>query len=129
VLSLAALSGGSRWAPILAMLGVGAAAALANGPIQAIFQAVVPAELQGRVFTLLASLSGAMTPIGLLLATPVADLAGIRVWYVVAGGVCLAAGGAGFLIPAIARIEDGATPVAVEPSQSEEEAAAPPVPA
>lgn len=38
-------------------------------------------EYQGRVFTLMASVATAMTLVGLLLATPVADLTGVRTWY------------------------------------------------
>ena len=62
-------------------------------------------EYQGRVFTLMASLATAMTPVGLLLATPVADLAGVRAWYLAAGTVCAALGAAAFLVRPIAVIE------------------------
>jgi DHA3 family macrolide efflux protein-like MFS transporter len=89
-----------------AMLAVGLTIPLANGPILAIMQATIPAGLQGRVFTLLASLSGAMAPLGLLLAAPVADLLGVRIWYVIAGFACLLMGIASFFVPAILRIEE-----------------------
>lgn len=56
-----------------------------NGPVQATLQVTVAPEMQGRVFTLLASLATAMTPIGLLLAGPLSDLVAVNVWYVVAG--------------------------------------------
>jgi MFS family permease len=61
---------------VVAMLAVGAFSAIANGCIAAVLQATIAPEYQGRVFTLMMSVASAMTPIGLLLATPVADAAG-----------------------------------------------------
>jgi MFS transporter, DHA3 family, macrolide efflux protein len=63
-------------------------------------------EYQGRVFTLMMSVAGAMTPIGLLLATPLADLAGVRAWYIAGGFVCAAMGTAAFFVRTIVRIEE-----------------------
>jgi len=88
------------------MFLVGAMAPLINGSAQAILQATVRPDFQGRVFTLMASLSGAMVPVGLGLAAPVADLMGVRAWYVASGLICAAMGALGFLIPAILRIEE-----------------------
>ena len=59
----------------------GAALSFANGPMFAIMQATVAKDMQGRIFTLLGSLSGAMMPLGLALAGPVADAIGVRAWY------------------------------------------------
>jgi DHA3 family macrolide efflux protein-like MFS transporter len=95
----------------IAMLAIGLTIPLVNGPILAIMQATIPAGLQGRVFTLLASLSGAMAPIGLFLAAPVAGLLGVRIWYVIAGLACLLVGVAAFLVPAILRIEESSHPM------------------
>jgi DHA3 family macrolide efflux protein-like MFS transporter len=97
---------------IVAMCAVGLSSAVANGCIVAILQATIAPEFQGRVFTLMMSLATAMTPIGLLLATPVADLAGVRAWYVAAGIVCAAM--AVVLARPIVRIEESAA--AAEPS-------------
>ena len=63
--------------------------------------------MQGRVFTLIMSVSGAMSPIGLIIAGPVADALGVRSWYFVGGVACLVMGVACFFIPAIVHIEDG----------------------
>ncbi len=86
----------------------GAALSLANGPLFAIMQATVAKDMQGRVFTLLGSLSGAMMPLGLALAGPVADAIGVRSWYLVAGAVTVAMAAAGFFIPSLMRIEEHA---------------------
>lgn len=90
---------------LTAMLAIGLIIPFVNGPIQAILQATIAAEYQGRVFTLVGSIAGVMAPLGLLLAAPVAELAGVRAWYVTAGLVCVAMGVAGFLLPALLRIE------------------------
>lgn len=110
--SVVALGIATAYVPALAaMLAVGLIAPFANGPIQAILQATIAAEYQGRVFTLMGSLAGVTMPLGLLLAAPVAEMAGVRTWYVVGGLVCLTMGAAGFLMPSLLRIEapgDGA---------------------
>ena len=90
---------------IAAMLLVGVFSATANGCIAAIFQATIAPEYQGRVFTLMMSVAGAMTPVGLLLAAPLADLAGVRAWYLAGGVICAAMGAAAFFVPPILQIE------------------------
>jgi DHA3 family macrolide efflux protein-like MFS transporter len=90
---------------VSAMLVVGASAAVVNGSIAAVFQATVAPEVQGRVFTLMTSVATAMTPLGLLLATPVANLAGIRAWYLAGGVVCALLGAAALLVRPILEME------------------------
>jgi DHA3 family macrolide efflux protein-like MFS transporter len=90
---------------IAAMLVVGIFSATANGCIAAILQATIAPEYQGRVFTLVTSVAGAMTPVGLLLAAPVADLAGLRAWYLAGGVVCAALGAAAFFVQPILLVE------------------------
>ena len=90
---------------LAAMLLVGICAAMANGCIAAVLQATIAPEYQGRVFTLMASVATAMTPLGLLLATPVADIAGVRAWYFAGGIVCAALGAAAFLVRPILEME------------------------
>jgi hypothetical protein len=71
--------------------------------------ATVAPEFQKRVFTLYASLGTLVAPIGLVLAAPVAELFGVRVWYAAGGLACLTMGVAGFFVRSIARIESPAT--------------------
>jgi DHA3 family macrolide efflux protein-like MFS transporter len=61
--------------------------------------------MQGRVFTLVGSAATAMSPLSLIVAGPVADALGLRVWYVVAGVFCAIMGISGFFIPALMHIE------------------------
>jgi DHA3 family macrolide efflux protein-like MFS transporter len=90
----------------VAMLGVGFVVPLINGPVQAVLQATVAPEYQGRVFTLIGSLAGLTAPVGLLLAAPVAEVLGVRAWYVAGAAACVVLGLAGFAMPALGRIED-----------------------
>ena len=83
---------------------------LVNGPLFAILQARIKPEMQGRVFTLVGSVAGAISPIGMAISAPVADHLGIQVWWVIGGVVCLLMGGIGFLIPAVMRIEEDTPP-------------------
>jgi DHA3 family macrolide efflux protein-like MFS transporter len=86
----------------------GFAVVFANGPLQAIFQATIAPEVQGRVFSLTGAGSAAMMPLSLLIAGPVADWLGVRFWYVIGGGVCILATVAATFIPAIMKIEQNA---------------------
>lgn len=62
---------------------------MANGPLFAIVQSTVEPGMQGRVMSLIGSGAGAMMPLSLLLAGPLADVVGVRTWYVIGGAVCV----------------------------------------
>ena len=51
----------------------------------AIGQAIVPPEMQGRVFSLMTSLTQGLSPLGLLAAGPTADAFGVPFWFVLTG--------------------------------------------
>jgi DHA3 family macrolide efflux protein-like MFS transporter len=90
---------------LFAVFLVGAMSSFVNGPVHAIFQGTIEPGVQGRVFTLIGSLGGAMAPVGLAFAGPIADAFGIQTWYIVGGGVCALMGIAGHFIPAVLNIE------------------------
>ena len=92
---------------LLAILAVGAMASVTNAPVQAILQATVPPELQGRVFTLFATFATAATPLGLVAAAPVAEVLGVRAWYVAGGVVAVGAAAVARFLPPLLAIEDG----------------------
>ena len=79
---------------------------IANGTFFATLQSIVPANIQGRVFTILMSLSGGMTPIGLAVAGPISDALGIRVWFVVGGFAFITLGIASFFSTTIMNLEE-----------------------
>lgn len=80
--------------------------ALANGPLHAIMQANVAPQVQGRVFTVLNSMTSGMSPLGMIAAAPIAELLGIRAWFLIGASGALLMGMAGLLTPAIINLED-----------------------
>jgi DHA3 family macrolide efflux protein-like MFS transporter len=74
----------------------------------AIFQTIIPPEVQGRVFSLLISISQGLSPLGLVLAGPTADAFGVPFWWVLTGIIIAAMGAGAFLVPAVVYIEDHA---------------------
>lgn len=76
-----------------------------NGPLMAVLQAAVAPSMQGRVFTLLNSAAQAMMPLGLAVSGPLADVIGVRTWFLVGGVVTLAIGIGGWFMPALFNIE------------------------
>jgi len=106
---------------------------IVNGSMFALLQDVVPAEMQGRVFTVLISGSGAMVPLGLAIAGPLADGLGVRAWFLAAGVAMVAIGIGALFVPAVMRIEDKAaeTPIPAEttPATPLGDSAAVPAPA
>jgi DHA3 family macrolide efflux protein-like MFS transporter len=99
---------------------------ITNGPLMAAVQAVVAPDMQGRVFTLIGSVASAMTPLGLIIAGPVADRFGVQIWFVLGGIITLVMATASLFIPAVMNFEQGrkiATPA------TDTEAAPSPTPA
>lgn len=79
---------------------------LVNGPLHALLQSKVEPEMQGRVFTMVSSLAASMSPLGMIIAAPVAEWLGIQAWYVVGGAACILMGVSGFVIKVIYTIDD-----------------------
>jgi MFS transporter, DHA3 family, macrolide efflux protein len=78
-----------------------------NGPFMAIVQSAVPPELQGRVFTVIGSVVGLASPIGMAIAGPVADRFGVQLWFVIGGILSIIMGAACVMVPAVLHLEDG----------------------
>ncbi len=91
---------------LAAMFFAGTMNPITNGPVFAIIQARVRPEFQGRVFTAIGSIAGAMMPLGTAIAGPVADWLGVQVWFLLGGAVCTLMGVASFFVPAILDMED-----------------------
>jgi len=98
--------GGLFWVALASIFVVGLAIPLVDGPIMAILQGTVAPEIQGRVFTLMGSLTSITSPFSLAVAGPVSDWLGLQVWYLTAGVMCVATGLVGFFVPAIVNIEE-----------------------
>jgi MFS transporter, DHA3 family, macrolide efflux protein len=91
---------------LVGMLTAGFMNPIVNGPFMAVMQSAVAPEMQGRVFSLIQSASMAMMPLSLLIAGPVADALGVRVWYVIGGVLCIVIGLVAFAVPAIMQVEE-----------------------
>ena len=110
---------------IAATFVIGFGIPITDGPLLAVMQDVVAPDMQGRVFTLFGSLVKAMTPLGLIIAGPVADIFGVQTWFIIGGIVTGFMGIIGFFVPAIINIgankdvdatpEPGKPTVAVSP--------------
>lgn len=74
---------------------------MVNGPMMAVMQAKVEPELQGRVFTLLTAGAGLASPLGLLIAGPVADATHNQLWFIIGGIATILTGMTTFLMPKI----------------------------
>ncbi|MFZ3152112.1 MAG: MFS transporter [Anaerolineaceae bacterium] len=99
----------SGYSVTVAMMGlIGMMNALTNGPLGALLQTKIPAEKQGRIFTVVESLTSAASPLGMLLAAPVAERLGIQAWYLLAGAISLVMGVAGFFMKDIYTLDDQA---------------------
>ena len=66
----------------------------------------------GQAFSLIGAGAVAMMPLSLLIAGPVSDWLGVRVWYVFGGAVCILTTVAALFIPAIVNIEQNHLPAA-----------------
>lgn len=95
------------WLAVVAMGVLGFMSPIANGPLQAIMQSRVPAEMQGRVIGVTSSICTAMMPLSMLIAAPVAEFLGLRVWYWLGGGLVMLIGASAFFMPAIRALEQG----------------------
>ncbi len=90
-----------------AMFVLGLALPLTNGPLMAIIQATVDPNMQGRVISLMLSVSVAASPIGLAVAGPLSDTLGVQAWFVGGGVLCALMAVVLVIVPAIAHLEDG----------------------
>jgi MFS transporter, DHA3 family, macrolide efflux protein len=74
---------------------------MVNGPLMAVMQAKVEPEIQGRVFTLLNAGAGLASPLGLIIAGPVADATNNQLWFILGGIATILTGLVTFFIPNI----------------------------
>jgi DHA3 family macrolide efflux protein-like MFS transporter len=93
------------WLGVAGIFVAGFMNPIINGPFFAILQSVVDPKVQGRVLTLVMSVSGAMMPVGLAIAGPVAERYGVGTWFVLSGAIMLAGSAVGFFTPLFDDLE------------------------
>jgi DHA3 family macrolide efflux protein-like MFS transporter len=94
------------WMALAATVIAAVMSSMTNGLLMAVLQLTVAPTMQGRVFTLMASMAMAISPLSLAVAGPVADRLGVQIWYIVGGGVCTGMGILAFFVPSILNMED-----------------------
>jgi DHA3 family macrolide efflux protein-like MFS transporter len=97
-------------AALPAIFAVGLLESIVLGLGGAIAQALIPPEMQGRVLSLVASLTQGLAPFGLLLAGPVADAFGVQTWWIAGGIVIAAMGIVTLFIPSVMHVEETPAP-------------------
>jgi DHA3 family macrolide efflux protein-like MFS transporter len=87
-----------------------------NGPLFAVMQDRVAPEIQGRVFSFLSAGASLASPLGLVIAGPIADATNSQLWFVLGGILTILGGLIGFLIPSIKDLDKGRViPVETDP--------------
>ncbi len=89
------------WLGLAANTFAGLALPITNGSYGATLQAAIVPEMQGRVFAFILSAAMLVSPIGLMIAGPIADTFGVQLWFQVAGGICAIMGLLGFFLPEV----------------------------
>ncbi len=103
-----------------AMALVGLMNPICTGSLFAIVQSTVPHEMQGRIMSLLISLSSMAAPLGLAVAGPLADRFGIGIWFLVAGIAMMAVAIVCTIAPAVRNVEARGAPARLRQASSDE---------
>lgn len=89
---------------------------IVNGSFGAILQSVIAPEMQGRVFAFIMSAATLVSPLGLMIAGPMADAFGVPLWFRISGITCAFMGFLGFFIHEVMQMEEEKTGLSPEPS-------------
>jgi DHA3 family macrolide efflux protein-like MFS transporter len=101
------MSADAYWLFLVAALSSGLPSAMFFASFRAILQGTVPAEMQGRVFSLRNSLFWAMGPLGLAILGPLADVIGVQPLFLMDGAAFLLVALAWALLPGVRNLEGG----------------------
>ncbi len=80
------------WLAILGSFMISIMMGISEAPMGALLQARIAPDMQGRVFSTMGSLMTLLSPLGLLIAGPLADHAGVQIWFIMGGAMCLLMG-------------------------------------
>jgi DHA3 family macrolide efflux protein-like MFS transporter len=90
ILGFSQTPGTMLWLGIFFIFIFGFMNSVGNSSFMTVLQTIIPHEMQGRVFTLVMATSIAVAPLGLTIAGPVAEMLGVRSWFLVSGFVIVA---------------------------------------
>lgn len=94
------------WMGIAGMFVLGIMNPFTNGPFFALLQTKVDLGVQGRVMTMINSITSGLTPLALIVAGPVSDRFGIQTWFVLGGIACLVIAMLIRIVPVVYSVED-----------------------
>ncbi len=117
--AIGVLPAGGFMVAVFVMGLLGLTNAITNGPLGALMQAKVPPEMQGRVFTVMSSLSTGAMPLGMLMAGPLAEALGTSAWFVIAGMTLLITGIIAYVMKEVYTLDDQLPGGAVQPAVAE----------
>ena len=109
------------WLGVGAWFFFGLTLPIATGPLHAIYQSVVPPEMQGRFFTLNRSVINMASPLGLAIGGPLADAIGVRALFIVGGAATLVVALVRAFTPAMLALDDSAVRLAERTGTSNKE--------
>lgn len=109
----------SFWMALVGSFVMGLVMPMIDAPFMAIMQTNIAPEMQGRVFSLIGTLLGIGSLVGLPLAGPLSELLGLKIWYVISGICCCVLGVGGFFLPVIINIEENIRTPEAEPPEKE----------
>lgn len=107
------------WVAVAGGLLTGFMSPIVNGPFFALVQSKVPHEIQGKVFSMINSVVSAASPIGMLLAAPIANQFGLQFLFMLAAVVTMLLGVSGFFIKPAYTLDDqlpGGALISAEPA-------------
>lgn len=91
---------------VAGMALIGLTIPFANGPFHALIQSKVAPEVQGRVFSTIASMASVMQIPAMLISGQIADGIGIHTWYFISAAGCFAIVVLMRVMPAVKQIEE-----------------------
>ncbi len=94
------------WLALASMAFMGIMNPICNGPLFALLQAKVDADMQGRVMAMTGSMTMAVVPLAMLFAGPLSDKYGIQTWFVIGGISCILVAIAFFTLRVVNTIEE-----------------------
>jgi MFS transporter, DHA3 family, macrolide efflux protein len=94
--------------------GIGFGMSFANSPIMAVLQATVEKNMQGRVFSLIGSISSVIIPLGLAAAGPTSDAIGIGSLFYICGIAIIITAIVFFFNPTLMNLENQMKTAAAE---------------
>ena len=107
------------WVFVIACVAMGFSVPLFGAPITAMFQRLIDPTKLGRVMSLYMTIAMLAAPIGLMVAGPLAEQAGVAQWFAISGVLIALMGLVAWSLPAVRALDTALSPAAAEPTADE----------